>query len=315
MNGVDRLEALRPTKDSVDRLWSPAERQAVLEGVLHPARRTGRVRRPLMLVGAAASVAVAALAVSLVLPGGAPGGASPAAAAALDRLAGVAAAAPFDTARPDQFLHMVVVETQTGDGSAAENPAGTSVRTHESWTAADGSGWRKDTEAGHVLYFRLPAGGDYTAAPSPAYLASLPTDPDALRARLVANASGSTSTDEAVFVAVGDMLRGGFAPPALRVAALEALKHTPHVSLGKTTVDAQGRPVVELDFVDQGNRPDEVQALYFSAETSEIVQETTQAPGLDYRGLVQASGVTDAVPADVLAQAVAPYGAKAASNG
>jgi len=303
MNAVDRLEALRPTDADVDRLWSRAERHAALDGVLHPAPRRS-IRRPLMLGVAAASVAVVALGVSLVLPGGAPGGASPAAAAELDRLAGIAAAAPFDTARADQFLHMVVVDTQTSDGSAAENPAGTSVRTLESWTGADGSIWRMDTDAGRVQYFRFPTGGDDTAAPSPAYLASLPTDPAALGAYLRANVSGSTSADEAVFTAVGDMLRGGFAPPALRVAALTVLKGTPHVALGPATVDGQGRPVVELDFVDQGNRPDQVQALYFSTETAEIVQESQRAPGFAFTGVVRTSDIADAVPADVLAHAV-----------
>ena len=308
MNAIDRLTALRPTDTTVDRLWSPQERAAALERVLDTGPvpvATRRSRRPLAIGLAAAAVAVVAIAVPLALPVGAPGGASPAAAAELDRLATVAASAPFDTAGPDDVLHLVVVDHQTSDGTAVEDPAGTDVRTLESWTTADGTTWRKDTEAGEVRYYQFAPGGDYTAAPSPAYLASLPTDPDALRSYLRSHVSGSSSTDEAVFTAVGDMLRGGFAPPALRVAALDVLKHTDHVTLGDATADELGRPVVEVDFVDQAKRADAVQALYFATDTAEIVQEADRWPGMDFRSVVQSSEVVAAVPDELLDKAVA----------
>jgi hypothetical protein len=312
MNAVDRLEALRPTEESVDRMWSPGERRAALTRVLRPApARPHRARRPLMLAVAAASVAVVGLAVSLVLPSGAPGGASPAAAAELDRLAGIAAAAPFDVAGPGRFLHMVIVETQTSSGAAAENPVGTSVHSMESWSAHDGSTWRRDTLAGRTMYFRFGPDGNFATdgsadVLSPAYLASLPTDANALRTYLRSHVTGSTSTDEAVFSAVGEMLRRGFAPPALRVAAIDVLKHTAHVELGAATADQLGRPVIELDFVDQRNRPDEVQALYFSTSTAEILQETDRWPGMDFQSVVQSTGVVDAVPDEVLSLNLAP---------
>ena len=84
------------------------------------------------------------------------------------------------------------------------------------------------------------------------------------------------------------------------------LKHTAHVELGAATTDQLGRPVVELDFVDQHNRPDEVQALYFSTSTAEILQETDGWPGMDFRSVVQTSDVVDAVPDDVLSLNLAP---------
>ena len=312
MNATDRLTALRPTDATVDRLWSPDDRAATLRRVLDtgPAP-TRRSRRPVALGLAAAAVAVVAVTVSLVLPGGTPGSASPAAAAELDRLATVAASAPFDAAGPDDVLHMVIVEQQTG-GGVPENASGTPMQTTmESWTASDGTVWRKDSGGplGGVSYFVFTDATDSTTAPTPAYLASLPTNAGALRDYLRSHVSGSNSTDEAVFTAVGDMLRGGFAPPALRVAALDVLKHTDHVTLGSAVTDQLGRAVVELDFVDQATRPDTVQALYFAQDSAEIVQESLRGPGMDYRSIVQTAEVVPAVPDEVLAQAGSPANA------
>lgn len=45
------------------------------------------------------------------------------------------------------------------------------------------------------------------ASRSPHFLTSLPTEPDQLSAYLRARVSGSSSQDEAVFVAIGDVLR------------------------------------------------------------------------------------------------------------
>lgn len=323
MNATDRLVALRPTDATVDRLWDPAARAAVLEGVLATdlARATGatgapahppralrrRPRRRVTLALAAAAVAVVGVVASLVLPSGAPGGASPAAAAELTRLAAVAATASVDTAGPDQLVHLVIVERQTGD-DAPENASGQDrARTLESWTAADGTVWRRDVEAtGTVQYYRFAAGVDDTANPSPAFLASLPTDPDALRAYLRANVSGSGSTDAAVFTAVGDMLRGGFAPAPLRAAAIEVLKRTPHVGLGDATTDALGRPALELTFADPKDDEGAWSSLYFAPDTAEILQEADHAPELDYLSIVQTADVADEVPADVLERAAAP---------
>jgi len=102
-----------------------------------------------------------------------------------------------------------------------------------------------------------------------------------------------------VFVAVGDMLRGGFAPPALRAAALRVLEGTGHVTAQRGD-DPAGRPAVQVSFVDQHARPGEVQTLYFDPGTSRIVQERMTGPGVTYLRTVTASGIVDAVPPAVL---------------
>ena len=145
MNVIESVSKFAPGAATVDELWSREERAASLERILltsdSPAQRSRPRRRRLVLgLSVAAAVAAAAVVVPLVLPSGHSGGASPAAAAELDRLAAITATAPWDQAGPTQFVHMVVREVQVAKQS------GTSVL--ESWTAKDGSGWRRDTRSG-----------------------------------------------------------------------------------------------------------------------------------------------------------------------
>ena len=58
----------------------------------------------------------------------------------------------------------------------------------------------------------------------------------ALEASVRASAQGSNSADEAVFVALGDLLRLGYADPALRAAAIDVLAGIPGVTTSTVTV-------------------------------------------------------------------------------
>jgi len=320
----DVVAGFRPTDESLDALWMRSGQDALLAEVLAsdateppaflPSRRHRRARAYAVLAAAAAA---AVIAIPLVLPSGGPGGASPAAAAELDRLAAVAATAPFDEVRAGQFVHTVVQERQSGAlGSGADRGEirGVIRNRVETWTARDGSIWGVDTESGGpsplpgpTYYHRVDvdgAGGYDTLVPSPQYLASLPSTAAGLNFYLRKRVSGSTSKDETVFVAVGDMLRDGFAPRGLRIAAVGVLKRTPHVTLGPSSVDMLNRPAVEFDFIDAAHRPGEIQALFFDPNTAEIIEEKVSGPDSGFSSIVEMAEVVDAVPAEVVQKAV-----------
>lgn len=154
------------------------------------------------------------------------------------------------------------------------------------------------------MYYAFPPGEDSINNPSPAFLATLPTDPAALLNYLRAHVHGSSSTDEAVFVAVGDMLSGGFAPPALRAATLRVLERTPHVTV-RSGQDSLGRTATVVDFVDESGRPGVVQSLYFDPATARLLQTGRTASDLAYSGTVVSSDVVNSIPAQVLRDASA----------
>lgn len=297
------LAAYAPTEHDLDQEWTGERKTAVWDRVAlamespDAARDADTVisaiprvqhrisrRRSLITTAAIAAAVAAIVAVPLLLPSGTPGG--PPSASALAALAATAAdQAPL---APGQYLHVTTVSQQNGH-----------VVTREGWTAADGEVWRVDTAAGTSTYYVFPPGGDDFGYPSPAFLKSLPTEPAALQRYLEDHVHGSSSRDEALFVAVGDMLRGGFAPPALRAAALRVLERTPHVTAAPGQ-DSMGRAATVVRFVDESIRPGEVQSLYFDPATAALVQEGLSVGDHSYSGTVTASDVVSSVPAQVL---------------
>jgi hypothetical protein len=321
MNDVlNGLVALRPDATTIDRAWTPQQQSDTLAAVLAqgqgPAARDHRLTRPprhvrrrRLAIGAMIlAVAAAAVSLQVVLPRSSPGGATPAAAEALEGLAITAAASdPVDAAGPGQFRHLVV---QTWQAAMPDRQVPETWQTFESWTASDGRSWRHNyghESTGHKIDQTLAfaPGGDQTFSASPAFLAGLPTDAGRLRHYLRSHASGSSSRDEAVFVAVGDLLRTGLAPPKLRVAAIRVLERTPHVTIGTTHADALGRSVIRFDFVDNGKRTNEIQSLLFDSTTAALAEEIeSYGSGQPwFTSTLVRSGVTSSVPAQILAHA------------
>ncbi len=201
------------------------------------------------------------------------------------------------------------------------------VTTQESWTDQTGRVWRHDVlsvegSAPEEDYYEFAPGSDDVTYPTPAYLATLPTEPAALYDYLYTHVSGSASHEEAIFVAIGDMLRGGFAPPELRSAAIRVLTHLPHVSLSDTATDPLGRTVQQFEFADDSARQGAVESMAFDPATAQILDEGFSSHGgspmvmdgpsgrrvlssdLDYTSSVVVADTVEAVPADVLSQAV-----------
>jgi hypothetical protein len=305
---MDDIAAYRPTDELLDEEWSG--RTAVLERVLCADARPAagdvlavrRGRRRWIGAAAVASAAAVALVLGLVLPSGTPGAAPNAAAATLEKLAVRAAASPADLVRPGQFRHLRDKEVQTGD-----QPHTTVI---EDWTSYDGTVWSKRIGfpfAGQTAYLQFLAadrGSDFSS-PSPKFLAGLPTDVGGLRDYLRSHVSGSSSRDEAVFVAVGDMLRGGMASPELRAAAIRVLERTPHITAA-SGADSLGRPALVITFYDRKARANETQALLFDPNTSVLLEEqqrATDGGSFGFTSTYTEASTVDAVPAAVIANA------------
>ncbi len=111
--------------------------------------------------------------------------------------------------------------------------------------------------------------------------------------------SGSTSPDEAVFTYVGDITRTGYVPSPVRVAAIQVLRALP----GVTTTVHDGR--LDVVFRSPATRPGVSATLTFDQSTSVLLGEALDAPDLHYTEQLGESSVVDAVPADVLATAMA----------
>lgn len=300
----DLIEQTRPTEAGLATEWTPAARADVLRGVLAaaPVRHHGRR----WLLGSAAAGVAAAVGAPLVLPGWF---ATPAAAAQLEPVALAAGLRPALTWGEGQFLHVRTTSTQDGpqvigggSKSPAEGPASPMMqrRVFDDWRAPDGWTWsRRDLPPMPApgLFIFPPAGGWM----SPGYAATMPTEPHLLDVSLRSRVSGSTSQDEAVFVAVGDMLREEAAPAEVRAAAIRVLGLNPKVSV-ETTTDPSGRAAVRATFVDEAARRGIRQSLYLDPKTGVLLAEESTGGGWSFRGVITVREVVDALPADVAAK-------------
>jgi hypothetical protein len=249
--------------------------RAVAVRAAHPAPSADR-RRPPRLVATAAgvvSLAVAVVIVVIVVPViGDRGrvGLSVAEAETLHQLATAAGNQPTDLARAGQFRYFRIVETNTMETADGTAPPARSYS--EEWIAADGTVWFRNTgPSGQIERARFgPDTGSGHGSYSPAYLAGLPTDPAQLYKRLHKDASGSSSKDEAVFVAVGDMMRTQVASPVLRAAAINALAFLPvDVTRGARTTTGKEGVLISME----RPRKQGTGALLVDEHTSAVIEE------------------------------------------
>ncbi len=77
-------------------------------------------------------------------------------------------------------------------------------------------------------------------------LGKLPTDPEALRARLVGKATGD-SADEGLFTGIEELLASSPAEPRLRAALFEVLKRIPGARVTEHVKDSTGREGTAVD--------------------------------------------------------------------
>jgi hypothetical protein len=247
-------------------------------------RAAGKRWRPRRLAMAAAAVGAAALVVVLGVSALSPSGDGGVAQAAtvLRDVAKVAAAQP-QTAPwvPGSFYYH---ETFTHYGSLDQH--------REEWTATDGQifyryqeipakasdQWHQGTapsEGGNLLPFGFGA-EDMTYA----QLMALPTNPDALEARMkkAVIPFGDRPLSEELFGMVEHVLSMAPAPPEVRAAFYEVAARIPGVKLLGETKDSLGRTgvAVALDEHIEGAE-NEREIMVFNPDSSELMEERTVA--------------------------------------
>ncbi len=297
MTKVDEREPMTFEKDVLDlALESLGARQG--SGLLAAAPRRPRRRRKTMVSIAAAGLAIA-LAVPIVLPGGGTGGAEPAAAALLHRVALRAAKQPPEPMPlPGQYTYARSRSVSTflyvvGDGRTIlfTQPL---VRT--SWIGPDGSG-RILSTAGAVTFLTEQDRATWIAAGSPDLCADvcegqtqdelfgpgelairnfvdLPTDPEELLELIESRELiGGPSGDWETFVIIGDLLRETSLQPEERAALYQVAAELPGVELVGRVVDAAGRPGIAVAHTRTNTDAPSRHELIFDPTTAKLLAE------------------------------------------
>ncbi|WP_431960547.1 CU044_5270 family protein [Actinacidiphila sp. bgisy160] len=171
----------------------------------------------------------------------------------LDRIAAAAMSRDVKPVKDDQFVYVEFLGRQNTGTVGGPVRLG-ALGKHEVWTAQGSgpttrTGWIRDTGKDAVMPGELvpivttspvPAGLDH---PTYKWLATLPTDPEALRALLYDQTEpwGDLSQDETVFRNVGELLRSTIMPPATASALYKVVEKIPGVTVVPDAVDAAGR--------------------------------------------------------------------------
>lgn len=246
------------------------------------------VRRRLALVGAVSVVTATVLAAPLFSTLGVT------TATAVVSLSAAAGRMPAEF--PNGVLHQIVVERQQGLGDK---------RVLESWTFANGSTWRRDTEYdGSMSYYAFPPLEGRWPSLIPTGVAALPTNPTLLDALVRLQVQGSMSTDEAVFTYYGDALRLGFVPPTVRQAMLTAMGRLPHIAVqNSTTID--GRACLKVTYSEPKRASEGADYYYcFDESTASMIEEGQMVNGtLFFRSTLTTSEYVSAVPDEVTSEA------------
>ncbi|MFJ3124342.1 CU044_5270 family protein [Streptomyces sp. NPDC086993] len=235
-----------------------------------PATRAPRSRRPAVrFVAPAVACALAVGGVVMVNLTDADGGTTraPEAARLLDRIALAAAGERRQTVRADQFVYIesrVAYAAQSAGGGPVTMPP---AHTRQVWLSADGSRPGLLREAGSPdtglaadgpvdtldgpgappRPGRLNASGPSVSSPTHAYVASLPTDPDALLKLIRDETRGQgQDPDQRAFTAIGDLLAETWAPPRVGAALYRAAAKIPGVTAVRAAEDATGREGVAV---------------------------------------------------------------------
>jgi hypothetical protein len=258
-------------------------------------RRPRRRRRTAIAIAIAAAGLALAIAFPIALPGGFTGGADPAAAAVLHRVALRAARQPMEPSpSAGQYLYTKSQSFSTslyvvGDGNTFLywQPA---VR--ESWIGPNGSGRIRDT-SGSVTFPTEEDRATWVAAGSPDLYenlaedelfdpgelmygnhSELPTDPEALRELIERREIvGGPSGDWETFAIIGDLLRETSLQPKERAALYQVAAELPGVELVGRVMDGAGRPGVAVAYTRTNSDAPSRHELIFDPTTAELLGE------------------------------------------
>ena len=250
------LEELRRTSPPPPELDLPPEvrsrqRDALLRTIdaerAIPALPRRPHRRVALATGVGVGVAAAALAAVLGPGGPAPSRAAPDAVVVLDRFATVAATAPATPVRADQFVHVRSL-VRTNTGRFGGRPRLGPVHRRSIWLPQaerlDGPGRGLIREQGRDVPIRSVGGSSAGIdRPTYAWFAALPRDPETLLRDLSSQvrAADGQQPAQAVFDAIGSLLRESVMPPGTAAALYRALGRVPGVTVVPDAVDLAGR--------------------------------------------------------------------------
>jgi len=284
--GLDELVAtLAPVRDeelrgSVDSAHG-RELLAEIFATPVPLRR----RRRAVLVAIAALAALTAAGAGLLV-GGSHGTGNASAATVLKKVASVARVQRTLVAQPGQFVYTkteyTALDTYVGNGTSYSAMIPWS---RESWVGPTGGRMRQIPGQSHfiserdrnawIAAGRPPFTGPAAKAPealSPAKPLDLPTDTDALYARLKSDAAGyGPRLYDEMFVYVGDALRETNASPAQRAALYAVAAKIPGVELVGPVTDSAGRRGLAVAKDDHVNHIRST--LVFDPDTSMLLAE------------------------------------------
>ncbi|WP_413798721.1 CU044_5270 family protein [Streptomyces iranensis] len=225
-----------------------------------PARKVlRRLPRPALLMPAAALALAGALAITLTSGGDSGDGARPreTATVLLDRIAGTAAKSDVKPVRQDQFVY---VKSLTAGAEMKEDGSSKLEPRHERevWMSQQVKRITKtgETKENGEWGRMAELGGSPAGVHRPTYqwLASLPTDPDALLKELYRMTEPDEGQEkaQAVFSRIGSFLGETVMPPENAAALYKAAAKIPGVTRKEDAVDAAGRHGVGIARVDKG---------------------------------------------------------------
>ncbi|WP_395365758.1 CU044_5270 family protein [Streptomyces sp. YH02] len=180
----------------------------------------------------------------------------------LDRISLAAAGAEAPHGRAGQYVYIETrtanthVRTVDGESSLVSDP----LHTRQSWRSPDGlKGWLIEpgntAPEGITLEGRDEQGNvptPHLGAPSHDYLASLPTDPDALLRKIYKETEGQgNGKDQQAFTTIGDLLVESWPTPELTAALYRAAAKIPGVVMVDSATDAAGRKGVAVARLDE----------------------------------------------------------------
>ncbi|MGW3244749.1 CU044_5270 family protein [Streptomyces sp. NPDC001070] len=239
----------------------------------------------------------------------------------LDRIAAAAMSRDVKPVKDNQFVYVEFLAR--GNKGTLGGPVRLGALGKQEYWFAQGSGpttrtgWLRDTDKDGDKPGKL--GTIVTTSPvrpgldHPTYqwLATLPTDPEALRSLLYAQVKpwGDLSQDETVFRNIGELLRSTVMPPATASALYKVVEKIPGVTVVPDAVDAAGRHGIGITRKDPGDATrdewifNKKTLAYLGARSYMTAGKGTGGPADTLYGVeaVMASGVVDSpgeVPAD-----------------
>lgn len=198
---------------------------------------------------------------------------------------------PLDQIRDEQYVYIETYGSGGGFGAVGSDQDGDWVTEEparrQTWLSVDGSRPGLLREESNDRDIPLDAVAEPSLqAPTLRYLATLPTDPDLLLAKIYWE-NGSLNPHRA-FVTIGDLIRESIVPPDVAKALYQAAARIPGIDVVHDVEDALGRSGVAIARTDNGIRHE----LIFDATTLEflgermVLTEDAEAPS--------AEGVTSA---------------------